>query len=30
MLYFVPFRYSDDTLPVIPMIPCQSFFDFSG
>jgi hypothetical protein len=24
------FRYSDDTLPVIPVIPCQSLFDFSG
>jgi hypothetical protein len=23
-------RYSDDTLPVIPAIPCQSLFDFSG
>ena len=23
-------RYSDDTLPVIPTIPCQSLFDFSG
>ena len=26
----MPHRYSDDTLPVIPAIPCQSLFDFSG
>ena len=23
-------RYSDDTLPLIPTIPCQSVFDFNG